>query len=335
MTRALEGIIHNNGLRRCLTALTGPYVAIFTLHRPAPQDGFFNGISEELLAQCLDYARREGYEFVSLDAAIQAAMRGEQPTRPQLCFTLDDGYLDQVERLLPSLLASDAKPTLFVITDFADDRDWPWDAKIAYVVKNTRKNSIDITMDGERVALSLVTKADRIQARRQLVRNAKRLEAEQVQRFVREVEATCEIELPISAPEGYRPANWSLLKKCESKGLTIGSHSRSHNLLNSMGTESVVSELKQSKVRLSEELHSPSRVFCYPSGTSEDFARRHERLVKDAGYFAAVSTISRVAYYRDIRDNPYRVARIGFPQSLQQFARYASWLEALRSKLPL
>jgi len=334
MNPALQWIMNNPRLRRGFTALSGPYVAIFTLHRPKPRDAFYSGISETLLERCLHYARDNGYEFASVDSVIRAALEGQTPDRPQLCITLDDGYRDQVERLVPLLLAYDAKPTLFAITDFADDKSWPWDAQVAYVVKHTDKASIELELDGERVSLALSDNHARIQARRHLVAYAKELDGERVRRFLAELERVCDMAIPATAPEGSRPACWPLLRDYEQKGLTIGSHSRSHNLFRALGDSHVEAELTASRRRLAEELDAPSRVFCYPSGRACDFSPWHERLVKEAGYDAALSSISKVAYHQDIRSNPYRVARIGFPDNLDQFARYVSWLEALRSKFP-
>ncbi|WP_111641461.1 polysaccharide deacetylase family protein [Marinimicrobium alkaliphilum] len=335
INRGLQSIMFSHTLRRCFSGFAGPYVTIFTLHRPKPENGAFNGISETFLRECLDYARKRRFTFVGLDEVIAAARVGLKPERPQICITLDDGYEDQLTRLVPVLLEAEAKPTLFAITDFADDLDWPWDAKVAYAVRSTRRDKIQLALDNQNTAISLVNADARVEARRRLVSYAKRMSRTQVQTFLAALEVACDLTIPAKAPDGYRPASWDLLRASERQGLVIGSHSRSHNLLNAMDNEQVAAELNHSQNRLSTELVSPSGVFCYPSGTRFDFAPEHEQLVKQAGYKAAVSTISKVAFYREIARNPFRVARIGFPNHLDQFARYTSWLEALRSKFPV
>lgn len=322
-------------LHRCLTAMTGPYAGVFTLHRPMPEDGMFHGITESLLIDCLDFARGRGYEFVSIDELLRRALSDEKARRPMVCITLDDGYEDQLTRLLPILLKYDAKPTLFVISDFSDDLGWPWDAKLAYLIKVCPANTLTLDMFGRNSVFDMSSKDGRVHSRRAIIKHAKTLSSEKLFEFVSQVAAACGLEVPERAPEGYRPATWAMLREWEAKGLRVGSHNQSHNVLNALNAEKVGDELAHSWKRLHSELSSPSKVFCYPSGTAEDFSETHESLVQRAGYQAGITTLSQVAYFEDIRRNPYRISRIGFPNTVSQFARYASWVEALRSKLPV
>lgn len=327
--------ISSKRTQRCLSALTGPYATIFTLHRPKPEDGSFNGASESVLERCLVHAIQRGYEFVSIDETVDRALNHYKADRPMVCVTLDDGYADQTSRLVPLLLHYRAKPTIFAITDFTDDVDWPWDSKLAYAVKKSPLKEAIVRLPGCETPLRLSSDQDRVHSRRQIVSYAKTLNAEEVAQLVVEVEKACEVDIPTQAPEGYRAASWETLRALEAKGLKIGSHGRSHNLLNAVDDQRVQAELLHSKQRLKAELSQPSEVFCYPSGRPSDFSVRHERMVRNAGYGAALSTNSRIAFFRELRVNPYNVPRIGFPDNFEQFARYASWLEAVRSKFPI
>ena len=331
----MQWAISSRRLQRCLSALTGPYATIFTLHRPKPADGFFNGVSEALLERCLEHVVQRGYEFVSVDEVVDRALTYAQPARPMVCLALDDGYADQMSRLVPLLLHYQAKPTLFTITDFTDDVDWPWDAKLAYAIKHSPLQEALVRSGHREHRLDLSSNRERVHARRQIVSYAKTLRADEVVQLVAEVEKACEVTIPPLAPEGYRPASWETLRKLEQKGLRIGSHGRSHHLFNAVADQRVQAELAHSRRRLKEELNRPSELFCYPSGRPSDYSARHERMVQEAGYRAALNTYSRVAYFKELRRNPYGVPRIGFPDNFEQFARYASWLEAVRSKLPV
>ncbi|MGD8175212.1 polysaccharide deacetylase family protein [Marinimicrobium sp. ARAG 43.8] len=334
MSRWVQRVAESSRFHRWLVQATGPYATVFTLHRPKPEDGLFNGISETLLKRCLEYAHRAGYEFVSIDELVKRALCGDSAGHRMVCITLDDGYADQLTRFVPLLLEYDAKPTLFVISDFADDRDWPWDAQLAYAIKRCDKTPLRLETGDFRRVLDLSTKAAQIAARRTIVQYAKTLPYEQLAAFVASVATACEVAIPARAPEGYRPATWDRLREWEQKGLRVGSHNRSHHILNALPPDRVSAELAHSLARLRLEIKSPSSVFCYPSGTARDFSPLHEPLVETAGYDSAITTLSRVAYFRDIRRNPYRISRIGFPETVTQFARYASWMEALRSKAP-
>jgi hypothetical protein len=91
--------------------------------------------------------------------------------------------------------------------------------------------------------------------------------------------------------------------------------------------------LERAQVRLSQELTSPSTVFCYPSGTVQDYSALHAPLLKELGYPAAVSATAGNTNYKFIKEDPYNIRRHSFPTNLDRFIRYASWFEAVRSKL--
>jgi peptidoglycan/xylan/chitin deacetylase (PgdA/CDA1 family) len=103
--------------------------------------------------------------------------------------------------------------------------------------------------------------------------------------------------------------------------------------LNALTDEEVVVELAHSKQRLAAELANPSDVFCYPSGKESDFSDRHLPLVREAGFIAAVSTLSKNISAKAVKDNPYSIERIGMPHDLRHFARYISWFEYLRGRI--
>lgn len=335
MNRIFQLAMASKGLERCFNAFAGPYVTIFMLHRADPGDGSYQGTSEALLRRCLDYAVSRGYDFMFLDEVVERSLRGERVNRPTLCFTLDDGYSDQVARLVPILLEYQAKPTLFVITDFVDGIDWPWDAKIGYAVRACTKASCTLSLEDKTFSLVFRTAEERTATRRQLNAYGKTLNTKGLRAYLAAIESAFEITLPEKAPASYKAATWDELRALEQRGLRVGSHTRTHLILSANHPDDAVLELSESKDRLTDELANPSGVFCYPSGTTRDFAPSDERLVQKANYRGAVSTISETSYLKDIKRNPYRITRIGFPYGFDQFVRYASWIEALRSKLPV
>ncbi|MDQ2076163.1 polysaccharide deacetylase family protein [Marinimicrobium sp. ABcell2] len=335
MNTFMRWAITNRGLETYFSSLMGSYVTVFMLHRAEPADKSFHGISEALLERCLRYAVENGYDFMSVDEVVDCAIQRKKVSRPTLCFTLDDGYADQVSRLVPVLLRYRAKPTIFAITDFIDGLDWPWDAKLAYAVKHSPLTECELEVEGTSTHLDLSTPEARIRSRRFITSHVKSQRSEYLSDYMAAVESACQVKIPVDAPEDYCAATWDELRASESQGLKIGSHTRSHTVLSALDDQRVAAELAHSKRRLSEELTNPSQVFCYPSGTKRDFSRSHEKLVKAANYQGAVSTISQTSYLRAIRQNPYRVARIAFPTQFDQFVRYSSWFEALRSKLPI
>lgn len=321
-------------IESCMSRLFGSFVTIFTLHRPTPNSGAYNGLDEKLLEKCLAYATQRAYRFCSIDNLVAEANNPTTNLQPTICFTLDDGYTDQATRLLPLLLDYKTSPSLFVITDFIDNKLWPWDAKLTYLLWHTSLTRVQIEIGAEKIQLDLSSQENRIHARRLAIRAVKRLEPNLHTDTISAIAAACQVSLPLLPPPEFEPISWQSLRTLETQGLRIGSHSQSHLIFNSASNRTIHTELIHSKQRLANELQNPSSVFCYPLGTKQDFSPHHIELVKAAGYSAAISTLSNVTTLRTIQSNPFQIERIAFPNSFEKFVRYTSWKEALRSKLP-
>jgi peptidoglycan/xylan/chitin deacetylase (PgdA/CDA1 family) len=334
MSKLLLQAMTSKPIDRLMTKVMGPFVTIYTLHRPTSVDHSFHGIDEHLLEQCLQYALARGYVFASIDELVTAAQSGKQLTKPTLCFTLDDGYADQAAHLIPVLLKYQAKPTLFVITDFVDQRDWPWDAKLAYMIWNLQLSQTHFVFRGQSITLDCATPERRLATRRAMSLFGKTLDKNGLREFLHVLKTACAITPPEQPPANYVPATWSQLRDLEEQGLRVGAHTCSHHVLSALNNEQVLRELQQSKARIVAEMKNPSQVFCYPSGMAKDFsASEHPPLVAEAGFSSAVTTISKPTNLVAIADRPYLIDRIGFPESLERFMRYSSWVEVLRNKI--
>lgn len=320
-------------IRLLMNALLGHYVTIYMIHRPATGDGAYEGLAPELLEKAIVYAKENGFEFAALDELIGDALAGRRRTRPTLCFTLDDGYQDQLDLLVPVLLTHQCQPTLFVLVDMIDGVEWPWDSQLAHALWTAPAQTLAITWGEQSLKLDLTSKEKRKIARRQLTRLGKTLPATQLLEFKKNITAQLGVDVPALAPSSYQPATWDSLRKAEAAGLRIGSHACSHRVFTALTPDEITAELARAKQRLAEELINPSQVFCYPSGTARDFQHEHIPLVRNAGHNAAVTSISGNTNQRAIQASPYTIHRHSFPASLEKFIRYSSWLEYIRSRL--
>ena len=332
MSVILEKLLSSSVLGGLVNRVFGAHVTIFTLHRSESKDGAYQGTPPAILEKCLQYAQSHQFQFASVDELVDMARRGERLRRPTLCFTLDDGYQDQLDELVPILLQYKAKPTLYVITDLVDHADWPWDAKLAYIIWQSSAQFSRFNFEGQVIPVDLSTLAGRTETRRRLNAFIKSLNADQLARCMVAIVEQFAVEPPASAPPQYKPSTWSRLREFEAQGLRIGSHGQTHLTLNMLSDSAVLGELMHANARLSAEIANPSRVFCYPSGTAADFSAKHEPLVQQAGFIGAVSCISKTNTAAQIKSGPFHIHRIGFPKQPNAFARYASWVEFLRDK---
>lgn len=333
MSRFLQSTLASPRVTRLMNLLVGHYVTIYMIHRPQPDNGAYEGLAPALLNDCLIYAKEAGFEFAYIDDLVADALAGNKRQRPTICFTLDDGYQDQVDQLVPVLLKHDAKPTLYTIVDMIDQIDWPWDAKLNYAVWNCAEPHVEFSFQGMSFQLDLTNPTARTHSRRQLTRFGKTLLSSVLIQFVQDALAALAIEIPTSAPSTYRPAIWESLRAAEQQGLRIGSHACTHQVFAALSDAQVSAELQRANVRLAQEIKNPSLVFCYPSGTNQDFFPRQAELIKAEGFIAALTAIPGNMRLQHIQKNPLYIKRHSFPNSFEKFVRYSSWLEYIRSSI--
>lgn len=323
----IHSLFLNKGLNWLLNKALSQHVCIFTLHRPVGPHGL-NGVDLSMLEGFLRLLRRHGCEFISVDTLF--ARRAQlDPAKNYVCFTVDDGYQDQVESLIPILLNYDARPTLFVITDLIDKQQLPWDAQIATTIRATNHTELDagaLGVPGERI-LSL---RDKRHARRYLSLHAKRLERNARGEFVQELKETLCADTPIDTRH-FEPTNWQRLQELEAQGLTVGSHTCSHSPLATLSKEDIRQELSESLKVLHQYLKQPSDVFCYPVGMQEDFDERGSAIVAEHGFIGALTSEPGYFVLETVNKHPFTVPRLSLPATTNTAVRYASWLEKLRA----
>ncbi len=333
MDRLIANLVAISPLSNLAVKLLGHYVTIFMLHRPTPGNKIYNGTCPKLLEKCLAYAQQKGFEFATVDEIVAMALSGDKPKHPTICFTLDDGYLDQLDVLTPILLKYNAKPTIFVLSDFSDNKDWPWDAKLIYLSQNTPLTTINLEFNGISLNLDFSDQTNRIASRRKLTALAKHLPDQLQNDLLQLLQDQLQLALPPTAPVEFAPADWESLRRYQKLGLNIGSHGRTHKVFNSLSNEQIREELLTSKDKLFAEIPQASNVFCYSSGTDADYSPGHCPLVADADYLAAVSAKPGNTSLNAIKNDLFNIKRHSFPAKYEQFVRYASWFELLRSKM--
>lgn len=331
MDITLHRLLASSRISALMNFIVGHYVTIYMIHRPQPLDGAYEGLTPALLEECIVYAKKTGFEFASIDDVLADAIAGRKPKRPTICFTLDDGYQDQLDQLVPVLLAHDCKPTLFTIVDMIDGVIWPWDAKLSYATWTSTQAQANFHFNNTMFDLALDSPAARIRSRRQLTRFGKTLKPEHLHEFIQTALTALAFDPNANIPASYRPVSWDSLRSAEQQGLRIGSHACSHQVFAVLSDAQINSELERANSLLAQELNAPSRVFCYPSGTVNDYSSHHVQLVKAQGYAGALTSTPGNTNLKQIQKNPFQIKRHSFPNSFEKFVRYSSWLEYIRS----
>jgi len=85
--------------------------------------------------------------------------------------------------------------------------------------------------------------------------------------------------------------SWDQVRSMASAGMTIGSHTVSHQILSAAGSAQVYTEVFSSRQRIQDETGQECWCFCYPNGQRRDFRPLDEHAVLRAGYLCAFTLI--------------------------------------------
>ena len=260
------------------------------LHRIEDKTSGVQGHTAEYIDQTLAFLREEGYQFVSLEDIVSNLESNDRPLKKAICFTMDDGFLDQANVAAPIFRKHQCSLTMFLITDFLDGKLWPWDDQVRYVFAETPKAEIEIEIAGKHWLFDFNTQS-RIECARVFRDKCKELPEQELIEAVNRLAIIANVKIDKTAPESYMPMTWDKARELEKRGVTFASHSMSHRIFSRMDENRVVKEMKGSWDRLRDELDMPLKLFCFPTGRSgRDFGARDLKLAKEHGYKISLST---------------------------------------------
>lgn len=322
-------------VERMVRPFLPPLLPVFMLHQFKSPDNGRPGHDPEMVNDCLVRLRKQGYAFLDLDEALDQFSKPLVKRHKVVSFTLDDGFLHQVETAYQIFSAHQCPFTSFLITDFMDGKSWPWDAQVSYILEQSSKDSLVLDAQSGTLNLPLTTLAAKQRAGheiRQLMKSSSARSKAETIAFLKEVAGELKVELPDTPPSSYSPLGWIRAKELERKGLRFGAHGLSHHILSQLGVEEAHEEISLSREKMCGELSNPSEIFCYPIGRAGDFSEREMVEAKLVGFKAAVSAIPGYVMPESLKKIPYSLPRFTFPDNEVDFFQYCSWLEYLKGK---
>jgi len=231
------------------------------------------------------------FDVVTVSEGIRK-IRENDISRPTVAITFDDGYVEQYDIALPILNKYGLKASFYVTTGYFDG-GMMWND---YVVESFRnidsgnKNSIDLTEIGFGChSVSSITE--------------KRLTLNKLLIFLKRMHPSKRdeaVDIITSIMGGRSEANLMLsqqqIRNMANAGMEIGCHTKMHPILTSLSDNEVIDEIAGSKAILEEILEKPVHYFAYPNGKPyEDYMPEHIEIVKDLGFYGALSTAKGVA----------------------------------------
>jgi peptidoglycan/xylan/chitin deacetylase (PgdA/CDA1 family) len=311
--RMVKWAIAASRLDRCARALFGGVGAALMFHQVTPRgpgvgwsatDGL--KVTPEALESFLDTLAGEGYELTTASEAAARLVAGAGRGR-FAAVTLDDGYRDNHDVLLPILKRRGAKATVFVTTGFID-RDAPmwWFGVERALARNDR---VLIRTGGGAREFPAATAAEKSGSHARIGELFLRFTPKQTRDAVAGLKADHGVDCLAIADA--MAMTWEQVRALADSGLVeIGGHTAGHYPLAAMSEAEAKAEIESGRRRLAEKLGRAPQSFAYPYGVPAAVGRRDMALVQAAGFTSGYTTQPRPLLASDAA-LPFALPRIG------------------------
>jgi peptidoglycan/xylan/chitin deacetylase (PgdA/CDA1 family) len=269
-------------------ALRGPWLTVVNYHRvqEAESAGPFDlGVVDATPSAFAEQVRflDQHFELVTLEDVRRFVAGHSLPPNPAL-ITFDDGYRECHDVALPILQDHGVRAAFFIATDFIERRRVFWWDRISFVLKKSKCGafllSYPYTIDVD-LRDSLERSERRLHA---VVKDTSNLDLE---RFLQHLGASAEVAWDGSIEARLAEQllmTWEQVRKLRRAGMDVGSHTRSHRVLQTLPSEALQGELVGSRLDLERELGEPVRALAYPVGRPIAHLPGLREAVATAGY---------------------------------------------------
>jgi peptidoglycan/xylan/chitin deacetylase (PgdA/CDA1 family) len=229
------------------------------------------------------------FNVIPLAEACERLACGKLPARAA-CVTFDDGYADNERVALPILKRLGVPATFFVSTGYSDGGIMFNDAVIE-AARHAPSGVHDLTSLGFGVH-ELGHNGTRRAAVDAILGQLKYRPMEErkavAERLAQALHVTLPKNLMLSSAQ---------IRRLHDEGMHIGAHTVNHPILAQLRDEEAWAEIVGSKRTLEDITGAPVTMFAYPNGKpGRDYGPQHVRMVREAGFAAAVSTCGGVAH---------------------------------------
>ncbi len=274
---------------------------------------------------------RSHFDVLPLGELLQIWRRGPLRHDGRFCvLTFDDGWADNYANAYPILKQYQVPGTIFVPTAYIGTRQWFWTDAMAFLL--TRWDDGGLTPDDRREVSAILAGCEPLREilaparpRADRASQVTRLEAaiawlkqwptEQAEALVDRLRRASRVSLP----DERMFLDWTEIEEMSHRGISFGSHSRSHRILVGLPQRQALEELQASMCALKARSVNWIPVFCYPNGTHDHCLRK---LARACGYEAAVGATS--GHEGALPGDMFNLRRIGVHEdisgTLAQFA---------------
>lgn len=301
MKKTLKKLIGNlllkSGIARALAWYGGTnYITVLYYHRvDTPEhrpwlDPSIISCSPENFEQQMRLLR-ESYVPVSVRDVLAALNGGKVLPRRAVLVTVDDGYRDFAEYILPIASGYDIQPLLFVPTAYVGEGIFWWD-KMHQIVHYWEGDFLETPYG--RFDLSTPKKREEaLKVFRTKIKGAEDFEAAMA--LLDELHTTVKGRVDadrIDQAEGASDTlHWDELLKLTEQGADVAAHTHTHPLLTRIPFEEACVEIAMSQKLIRENLGQALPLFAFPDGQRDFFSPELVSFLQREGFEFAVTTI--------------------------------------------
>lgn len=222
-------------------------------------DATIRGFSEQIALVKREYSLLTPAEF------RQHLTEGSWPRRPAL-ITFDDGYRDNHDWAKSLLEQQGIRALFFVATDYITKRRVFWWDRISYLLKHAKNSQFTLGYPQPQV---IDIRSGTLPEERRLHRFIKRTVGLDVERFLVELADAAGVDWTNHLERQLADEllmTWQQIRGLCASGMGIGSHTRTHRVLDTMSPDELDSELCGSRQDIEAEIGQEVWAVAYPVG---------------------------------------------------------------------
>lgn len=272
---------------------------------------------------------RKKFNILSLKE-LCASLTNETPLPPDtVILTIDDGYKDFYVYAFPILQKYSVPATIYVTTDFIDNKIWLWPDVIEFILNKTQCDVFSIVTNGKVEQFNLKNEQSRLQTWSDVADYCLTLSNSDKNAFLNQLAVDLNVLVPGIPVEEYKPLSWEQIIEMKKHGIEIGSHTCTHPRLVMLDDAKLRYEIEGSKKRIEDMTDDTVDSFCYPHGTKMDFNDDIKRMVRNAGYKNAIVAFSDSNITTDL----FELRRYSIGRDMLQFKKKIYGVEFLSDKI--
>ncbi len=266
------------------------HVNIIMYHRFSEKYEPFK-IQQKIFENQIKFLKKR-YNFTSLTnySKYLNGHKCDMPDNP-IIITIDDGYKDNFDYAFSVLKKYSIPATIFITTEFINNRSWLWFNKLKYILKNTSCAEFKFQLGTSSRKFFLNSFNNERYAKLSIFNYCKKISAEEIEDLLNQLSKILNVNTPEQTAEDFQPLTWNHIREMQQSNIEFGSHTCTHPILSRLKHEELKKEIVLSKKEIESKLGTEINSFCYPVGTPEDISELVVKATKEAGYSCAVTTI--------------------------------------------